>query len=954
MRFGVLGPVEVVADNGPVSIAQPRHRAFLAYLLLNANRVVTPDQVIEAMWGGAEPTSARSQIHVAVSVLRRALREQGLNGVIVTTPGGYRLTLAGDELDADIFDRHVEAARVSTKGGDHEESVRRLRAALRLWRGQALADIAAAYAQPARQQLHERRLVAQELLIDAELTLGHHDTLIPELGRLVEEHPLRERLTCQLMLAQHRAGLHTDALQTARRMRDLLAEELGLDPGAQFSELEKAILNADPALNLDVGAATAPTSSTKTTPAQLPFDVQGFSGRERELRELTRIADASGRPPAVLVIGTAGVGKTALAVHWAHRNRDRFPDGQLYVNLRGFDADRAPMEPSDALRRFLRSLGVDSAAIPEDVDEAAALFRSHLSRRRVLIVLDNARSADQLRPLLPGSASCAVLVTSRNQLRGLVIHEGACLLQLDPLTEAEANDLLYGALADRADGSGDGGDTAVGQLARQCAYLPLALRLAAAQLAYHRHLTVADYARELTVGDALSILDESSDLNGVVGSTFGLSYRALTPAAQRLFRLLSLPPGQDFTPVVAAALLGVTLVEARRPLEELCTVHLISEHRPGRYVMHDLLRSYATTTFVNNEPEPDRKAATRRLVDFYAETVFEAYSLLQPRRVEGARDVVYPPLEPLRFTDRASALAWHDQERENLAGVIDIAAKHAWHRCAWQLTNDLFAYFIIRRRWPDWLAALRIGGFSAERSGDLEAMAYMENAMGVVHKQIGKYDAARAHYGRAIELAAAAGRSRMVASFNVNIGGLYINEGDLEAGVRHLQTALAIPEYGQNPQYAATAYVNLGCALIEMEKYADAAEVLHRALEFAGIVNDVQQACYSHHNLAEIALRQGDRDTSRQHAERQLQLSQEIGDPLRTAGALDSLASALAQDDLAAARTHWGAAHKIYQDLDHRLATVLEEWLRTLDVTSDPAELAAADETRRRLCRRLI
>jgi len=952
MRFAVLGPVEVVTDSGRQSIAQPRHRAFLAFLLLHANRLVTLEQVMEALWGGAEPASARSQIHVTVSRLRQALGRCGLKNVVETRPGGYWLSLAEDQLDAEAFGRHLLAARSRAAHGDWAESARLLQAGLALWRGEALADITAAFAHAERQRLHEERLSAQEALAEAELALHNHDKLIPQLAQLVAQHPLRERLVCQLMLAQYRAGRRTEALYTARRMRTLLAEEHGLDPGQPFSMLEAAILRADPTLDPQPRTAGSVVSPVRPAPPrQLPIDVQGFTGRKRELGQLSDICSASSGPRLIVIVGTAGVGKTALSVHWAHRQLDRFPDGQLYADLRGFDPVRMPMEPLDVLRRFLRALGTDPAAIPEDLEDAAALFRSHLSGRRVLVVLDNARSAAQVRPLLPGSRGCLVLVTSRNELRGLVVHEGARLLELEVLTPTEADDLLRHALGHDVV---DDNPAAVDELARRCARLPLALRLAAAHLACHRHLRVSEYVQQLTTGDPLSMLDATDDGDGTLSAAFELSYRSLAPAAQRLFRLLSLIPGQDFMPAVAVALLGVTTVEVRQAIDELRLAQLISEQRPGRYGMHDLLRRYAARMCVRDESETGRKTSARRLVDFYAETVFAAYPLLQPRRLQGSRDIMHPPHEILRFTDRGSALRWHDDERDNLLGVITLANEHGWHRSAWQLTSDLLAYFIIRRHWSDWLTALEIGRSSAEQAEDSAAMAHMENAMGMVHKQTGKYSAARKHYMKAMELAAAAGNDLSVAAFNANVGGLCVNEGDLDGAVRHLQIALACPEYGQNPQYATAAYINLGCAFIEMEKWSEAEEALNRALTFAGIADDVQQACHCHDNLAEIALCRGDRLSARQHAERQLLLAREVGDPLRTAAAFDKLASALANEEQATARAHWGTALQIYQDLGHPLRMGLDEWLRALDTFRDTPALVRADKARRRLSRRLI
>jgi len=322
--------------------------------------------------------------------------------------------------------------------------------------------------------------------------------------------------------------------------------------------------------------------------------------------------------------------------------------------------------------------------------------------------------------------------------------------------------------------------------------------------------------------------------------------------------------------------------------------------------------------------------------------------------LNSARDLACPPVEPLTFRDRTAALEWHDQERENLVGAICLAARHGWHRTAWQLTANLLAYFIIRRRWSDWLTALRVAKDSAEQCDDLAARSHIENALGIVHKQTGHYEAAREHYSRAIELAAAAGKDLSAAAFTANLGGLCINEGNLVAAVEHLRAALSYPAYGGDPQFAIAGHINLGIALGELERYAEATDVLLRALADALAVDDVQQACISHENLAIISLLQGDTATARRHAERQLHLAMEIGDPLQQASGLDCLGSALANEDPTAAQTHWKAAHQIYLDLGHRLADVLGRWLQAADCLSDRAELARADAARRRAARRLI
>ncbi|MEV2240405.1 BTAD domain-containing putative transcriptional regulator [Micromonospora sp. NPDC049891] len=510
MRFGVFGSVEVVGADGPVLVGQPRHRALLGYLLLHANQVVTPPQLIEALWGGAEPPSALSQLHVGVSTLRRALRDLGMADVIRTRPGGYLMILADGDLDAPVFDRHVSNARAAQRRGDWPVSVELLRQALALWRGDALAGVTAPYATAARRQLHESRLAARALLTEAELALGHHDDLIGELQDLVRQHPEHEQLVCQLMLAHHRCGRRSDALSTARAYRRRLADEQGLDPGIQFAQLEKAILNADRSLDLPAPARTVPRR-TEASPAQLPFDVHDFAGREREMDQLDALLDPTGTCRLALISGTAGVGKSALALRWAHRVREQFPDGQLYVNLHGFDTRRPPAQTLTVVHYFLRSFGVEPAAFPTDVDEAAALFRSRLSGRRVLIVLDNAADTDQVRPLLPGVGSCPVLLTSRSRLPSLIAHEGARPLHLAPLRRDEATRLLRRMLTRGAS------DAAVERLATRCADLPLALRLAAAQLICHDHLTVAEYVSQLDERDTLSLLDHGIDVQVLCG-----------------------------------------------------------------------------------------------------------------------------------------------------------------------------------------------------------------------------------------------------------------------------------------------------------------------------------------------------------------------------------------------------------------------------------------------------
>ncbi len=947
MRFTVFGSVEVLGPDGPVAVGQPRHRALLAYLLLHANQVVTPRQLIEALWGGAEPSSALSQLHVAVSTLRRALRDLGMTDLIRTRPGGYRMVLADGDLDAAVFERQVAEARTAQRRGDWQASVRLLRPALAQCRGDALAEVTAPYAAAARQRLHESRLAARALLAEAELALGHHDALIGDLEDLVATHPEHEQLVRQLMLAQHRCGRRSDALSTARNYRRQLAAEQGLDPGPSFAELERAILNADRSLDLPAPPRQRP-HRVDAPPAQLPFDVHDFVGRNRELEHLDALLDPARGCRLVLISGTAGVGKTALALRWSHRVREQFPDGQLYVNLRGFDTRRPPAQTLTVLQHFLRSLGLEPSALPDDADEAGALFRSQLADRRVLIVLDNAASAEQVRPLLPGITSCPVLLTSRNRLPSLIAYEGARLLQLAPLLPDEATALLRRRLTRSAS------DATIARLAERCAYLPLALRLSAAQLICHDQLAVADYVAQLASGDVLSLLERDIDDEVAVSSAFGVSYRAVSASGQHLFRMLGLIPGPDFTMPAAAALVGRDEAALQAPLAELIAANLVSEYLPRRYMLHDLLRSYAERICAREEEAVDRQAAARRLIHFYDQTVFDAYPLLIPRRPDSGREPVGAQVTPLRFTDRAAALDWIDRERDNLIAVIQLAADQGWHNAVLQLTGDLYAYFVIRRRWTDWLVVLGIARASAEHTADVAAAARVENAFGVLYKQSGRFDLAETHYQRAIDLATRAGEERSIGSFTVNLAGLRVGQGNGTEAVKLMRSALALPAYRDNPQYAITAQVNLGSALVGLHRHDEAVDALESALASAFALDDLQNACITYANLIEIALRRGQTQIARKHAEHQLQLAEKLGDPLRTAVATDNLASTLLSDEPDVARHHWAKAQQLYLELGHPLSDILGSWLRTLPSIRDRQELVHADAARRERARRLL
>jgi DNA-binding SARP family transcriptional activator len=609
MRFGILGPLEVWDHGELLAVGGPQQRALLAVLLLNANSVVSAERLVDQLWGERPPDSARQLLKGCIAGLRRALRVDRTDRLLTRAPG-YLLEVLPGERDLDRFD---ELADNATRMADRPaERAAALREALACWRGPALdgLDVDVCRAEAAR--LDERRLAVLEERIDLDLRLGHYLELVAELQGLVRQHPLRERLWAQLMLALHGANRQTDALAVYQRIRKSLVEQLGVEPSVTLRQAQRVVLAGTPA-GAGRDSAQPPVvragTGTRPVPAQLPADVAGFTGRDAELAELTRRLDtAPTASTAVLilaVLGTAGVGKTALAVRWAQAVRDRFPGGQLYVNLRGYDPDR-PLTASAVLAGFLAALGVPGAEVPDDLDGRAARFRTEVANRRMLVMLDNAASVEQVRPLLPGTASCVVVVTSRAALAGLVAVHGAHRLDLDVLPAGDANSLLRQLIGERVDDE----PLATSVLVERCARLPLALRVAAERATAHPADRLADLVAALDdPGRRLELLAAGGDPRAGVRAAFSWSYRRLPPDAAHIFRLAGRHPCQDLEAEDVAALDGTCACAARRSLALLADEHLVQPAGCGRYVMHDLLRAYAAG--LDEAPTAHQPAAHR-------------------------------------------------------------------------------------------------------------------------------------------------------------------------------------------------------------------------------------------------------------------------------------------------------------------------------------------------------
>ncbi|WP_412540047.1 BTAD domain-containing putative transcriptional regulator [Longispora sp. K20-0274] len=791
LDFRVLGPVGAWAGEELSRDLRPRQRAVLAYLLLSAGRVVSAERMIIALWGDAAPNTARAQLQASVSAVRAMLRAAGAADLLATRNAGYLLTPAPGQLDLAEFTRLVAETPL-----EPEPAARQLRAALDLWRGVAFADVTSPFADAARRRCEDRRLGALERFAELELALGRHEELVGELATAVEDSPLRERLRAHLMLALYRSGRQSDALRVAREYRELLVDREGLDPGREFSDLERAIRRdatpgsspTSPSVPVEVGPPPPDADPVRAVPAQLPRDIVAFTGRAAELAELDAlVGDEPGAVVISTIAGSGGVGKTALAVHWGHRVRDRFPDGQFYVNLHGYSTV-PPVRPIDALAGLLRALGVEAGRIPTGLDEATALYRTLSADRRMLVVLDNANSPDQVRPLMPAGAGSLAVITSRDRLAGLAVVDGARLLSLAVLSPAEAVALLgriIGARRILAE------PEAAAELARLCGYLPLGLRLAAAYLAEQPQRRIADHAAELAQGDRIGTLEVAGDAQASVRAVFDLSYHRLTAGERRLFRLLGLVPGPDFTAADASELAGPDPAGVAGLLDRLVGAYLVSEQTPGRYAFHDLLRAYATFRSDTDDSAGDRAAATTRLFDRYLAMADAATTRkLFPSAMRLPVPEAVRAMAGDGFADNGDAAGWLDAERANLVAAVQHAAQHGPHPTSWLLSDTLRDYFRSRQHLVGWLAAAEAAVTAADaHAGTLEQATCEHNlAMALDHAH--SKELAEIHYGAALDLAHRAGWARGVAAISNSLALMLLEIGRMREATGYLTAAL--------------------------------------------------------------------------------------------------------------------------------------------------------------------
>jgi DNA-binding SARP family transcriptional activator/predicted negative regulator of RcsB-dependent stress response len=731
MQFRLLGPLEVWDGHERLDLGGAKQRALLALLLLNANRSVHRARVVDWLWDREPPLTAGDLVHEYVSRLRRALRPcRGADPSwprLHTQGSGYLLEVVPDELDLDRFERLVDQAHQAMVAHDLELATGTLRRALGLWRGSALANLPASLAVRAESaRLEEARLLALEQRLEVDLRLGRHAQLVGELESLAAFYPDRERLRRQLMLALYRSGQKAKALAVYRDTRQMLVEELGLEPSPVLQELERAILQADPVLEpvLPTAAVTLHEPGPVRGPCELPPDIDDFTGREAAVAEVQQLLEKHGATAIVIsaIAGKAGVGKTALALHVAHRLRPHFPGGQLYVNLRG--AEDQALDPADVLAGFLRALGVEGALIAEGLEERVRQFRSRLADRRVLVVLDNAASEVQVRPLLPAGSECAALVTSRARLTGL---EAAHPLTLDVLEPDQAVALL----AKLAGGERVAAEPeAAAAIIRLCGWLPLAVRIAGSRLASRPDWRLALLAGRL--GDERRRLDELATGDLEVRASVALSYQSRNEEERQLFRLLGLLVAPDFPAWVAAELLDAELAEAECLLERLVDAQLVEaggQDQAGqlRYHLHDLLRIYARERLQSEEPTAGQRASLERVLQTYLALAEQADALLEPSGVNHyGGDLARGPRDhPAVTLVERDPLRWLEAEHASLVAAVDQACDADLGELGWRLATALVSFFGARAHWDDWQHTLTVAQVAARRIGDRKAQGQL-------------------------------------------------------------------------------------------------------------------------------------------------------------------------------------------------------------------------------------
>lgn len=891
MRLGILGPLLVVDDAGrEIRVTSARQRALLAVLLVRANRTVPADELANIVWNGTPPAGAAHTVRSYVMRLRQAVGPT-VAARLVTRDPGYLCQVGQDELDALRFEALCQDAGAALRASRWADALDTAEAALTLWRGAPLLDVSS---QMLREEavpgLEQLRMQALEDHSEAALHLGQQDRLVPRLRDLTTRYPLAERFHAQLMVALASAGRQAEALRAYRDARRIVVEELGIEPGPELRSLHDRVLAGDVGFVAStwVDQLSPRAAGGAPVPRQLPAGVGHFTGRQTQLAMLTDVlhdGDCSAGG-TVVIAGMAGIGKTTLAVHWAHQVATDFPDGQMFVNLRGFDPAATPVLPADVIRVFLDALGLPADQLPPTEEAQLGLYRSLLVGRRMLIVLDNARDEAQVRPLLPGSPTCRVVVTSRHQLLGLTALEAAHPVTLDLLTDRESRQLLrYRLDDDRVTADPD----ATAHIVVSCSRLPLALCLVAARATARPDLPLAHIASDLRRRPGLTAFAGSGDPMADIRAVFSWSYRQLDVDTARVFRLAGLHPGPELDLFAVAALAATTLDRAEHILGVLARASLIHPARPGRFGMHDLMRDYAGELTADEDGEQARRAALTRLFDVYLATASAAMDIAFPAE-RHRRPRIPPPVTPLpSFAGQQPALAWLAEELTGLVAIAGHAAEDGWPRHATWLSDTLFRYLDTAGQAA---AARQIHGCALHAARQLDDPGAEANALiclGHVDGQQGRHHEAAEQFTRALALHQDADNVDGQARALNYLGLVRFRQGRPSEAARHLDEAVALFRAVGERTGEAYALSNLGVFSRRQGRHRQATDLQEQALAVFRDIRDRHGEAAVLDRLGLLELSQGHCLRAGELSEQALAIYRELGDRYGEATALARL-----------------------------------------------------------------
>ncbi len=889
MEFRILGPLEIAVDGRRLAVRGNRQQVVLAMLLLGANKVVPTDRLVTAIYGEDPPPTARSQVQIGISSIRRLLASYDGN-IVTTTAPGYILRINSGELDSQLFDELVANARAARESDQRERAAANYREALRLWRGPAASGIDSQLVRAAASRLDELRVSTIEDRITLELELGRHQELVTELIELVEEYPLRERLRGQLMLALYRCDRMAEALQVYRDTRRVMIEELGIEPSGRLQSLEHAVLTADPALDLPARPATIQLVGHHV-PNLLPADIADFTGRDKQVdlvrqHLVSRDGEARLAVPLAVIVGKRGVGKTTLAVHAAHEMAGDFPDGVLYADMHG-DTPH-PVSASQVLERFLRALGVQGTHLPASLDERAEMYRNMLANRRILVMLDDVISESHVTPLLPGDGTAAVIVTSCGRLTGLA---GARHIELDVLGECDSVHLLsriVGAARVQSEAA------AAATVAEQCGRLPLALRIAGARLSAMPHWSIQQMVVRLA--DETRMLDELRHGDMGIRPSISLTYENITAQARLLFRRLALLDMPLFSGWLSAALLNMPLATAENLLDNLVSAQLVEVIGSGstarcQYRFHGLIRVFARERLAMEEPPSERKAALERALGALLYVVDQAHQrYFGGDYVRVRSDASRWPL-PGSLVDQLvnDPLAWYERERQALVCSVRQAAQGGFIDHCWSLAVGSVALFESRVYLDEWRETHEVALEAARKANHERGEAAVLYSLGSLHIMQQRFDLAYQElmrsgdiFGRNSDPYCAALAIRHIAYLD-RLGGR-LDQASI--GYEH-----ALAEFRRNRDLIATAYVLQGMAQLQLEnrQFSAATDQLSEALALCRTARCGRIEAQVMHRMGEAYLLMQEPAHAARTFREVLAISSEIGDPVGRTYALQGL-----------------------------------------------------------------